>query len=376
MDPRRVSELSEAAASGAARRAAADARQRSIQEAMARAREHPYTPDVEMLDVPPLGSSRRSASDIIMSLMRSGSLPDSESLDRQSRFPSSSANPSAASRMHGAYSHEAGDFLDLSRWHSGPSGSERPDPEGSSRSGVNASSHRSGSQHHRNGDARTSQHVAQQLDSMPSGSRPDAANQEDLDLALAMALAAEDDEAASQVMPPPRQSTRFSSNRPRHPGTMASSFIPGFAHSHLAHASSDPMAAITQSLLGGGRFDLESSQALLASLMADFEATRGVHSSSHGMGSGHQDMSYEALTNLEDVKLTAPPELLATMPLDMCLKGGPWDDKACSICQSEYEPDEVIMILPCEHHFHKDCAMEWLGKHSKKCPICKESIGG
>ena len=37
---------------------------------------------------------------------------------------------------------------------------------------------------HRNGDARTSQHVAQQLDSMPSGSRPDAANQEDLDLAL------------------------------------------------------------------------------------------------------------------------------------------------------------------------------------------------
>ncbi len=356
MDPRRISELSEAAASGAARRAAADARQRSIQEVMARARgspcdnctmhawqhvlhtcdrllltltEHPYSQDVEMLDAPPLGSSRRSASDIIMSLMRSGSLPDSESLDRQmsansaatldsasnsepyvsshpnglristraaipqrqhsdkiassvadppprhlqhrtslnqpsspqvidldddsplpmrqrrqansaansrlqvntsdrqngsclvdltgdsppvarlpirrpinrvnlesigthllqstssdlgsrqhslqnslhnqpvqasrrrhpsstslydsgtphdlqSGFPSSSANPSAASRMHGTYSHEAGDFLDLSRWHAGPL-----DPEGSQRSGVNASSHRSGSQHHR-----------------------------------------------------------------------------------------------------------------------------------------------------------------------------------------------------------------------------------
>ena len=157
-----------------------------------------------------------------------------------------------------------------------------------------------------------------------------------------MALAAEDDEAAPQVMPPPRHSTRFSSNRARHPGTLAGSFIPGFAHSHLAHASSDPMAAITQSLLGGGRFDLESSQALLASLMADFEATRAAHSSSHGMGTGHQDMSYEALTNLEDVKLTAPPELLATMPLDMCLKGGQWDDKVqcqtctccCCICQA------------------------------------------
>jgi hypothetical protein len=144
-----------------------------------------------------------------------------------------------------------------------------------------------------------------------------------------MALAAEDDEAAPQVMPPPRHSTRFSSNRTRHHG----SFIPGFAHSHSTHASSDPMAAITRSLLGGSRFDLESGQALLASLMADFEATRAVHSSSHGMGSGHQDMSYEALTNLEDVKLTAPPELLATMPLDMCLKGGPWDDKVqCRTC--------------------------------------------
>ncbi len=148
-----------------------------------------------------------------------------------------------------------------------------------------------------------------------------------------MALAAEDDEAASQVMPPPRHSTRFSSNRSRHPATLAGSFVPGLVHSHLAHASSDPMAAITQSLLGGGSFDLESSQALLASLMADFEATRA-HSSSRGMGSGHQDMSYEALTNLEDVKLTAPPELLATMPLDMCLKGGPWDDKVqCQTCK-------------------------------------------
>ncbi|KAA6428738.1 MAG: zinc finger family protein [Trebouxia sp. A1-2] len=472
MDPRRVSELSEAAAWGAARRAAADVRQRSIQEAMTRAREHPYTPDMEMLDAPPLDSSRRSGN-IFMSLMRSGSLPDSESLDRQvsadsaatldsasnsepylsshpnglristraaipqrqhsgkmassvadppsrhlqhrsslnqpsspqvinldddsplplrqrgqaisaannrlqvnasdrqdggclvdlTGFPSSSADPSAASRMHAVYSHEAGDFLDLSRWHSGPFGSERRDPEGSNR----------------NGDVQTSQHPAQQLAST-SDSRLDAANQEDLDLALgklhAMALAAEDDEAAPQFMPPLRHSTRFSSNRARHPGTLAGSFIPGFAHPHLAHVSSDPMSAITHSLLGGGRFDLESSQALLASLMADFEVTRAVHSSSHAMGSGPEDMSYEALTSLEDVKLTAPPELLATMPLDMCLKGGAWDNKACSICQSEYEPDEVIMILPCEHHFHKDCAMEWLGKHSKKCPICKESVGG
>ena len=62
--------------------------------------------------------------------------------------------------------------------------------------------------------------------------------------------------------------------------------LPGFAHSHAEHASLDPWDDLP--------------------------------------------LSYEALTNLEDVKLTAPPELLATMPLDMCLKGGQWDDKVWS----------------------------------------------
>ena len=38
MDPRRIPELSDAAARGAARKAASDARQRSIQQAMMRTR--------------------------------------------------------------------------------------------------------------------------------------------------------------------------------------------------------------------------------------------------------------------------------------------------------------------------------------------------
>lgn len=90
------------------------------------------------------------------------------------------------------------------------------------------------------------------------------------------------------------------------------------------------MTAIAQSLFGGSRLDPAPSHVLLASLMAGLEASTGMHASGSSFGNGHQDMSYEALTNLEDVKLTAPPELLATMPLDMCLKGGQWDDKVWS----------------------------------------------
>ena len=142
----------------------------------------------------------------------------------------------------------------------------------------------------------------------------------------AMSLAAEDEDPGSPMMPSPGYGTHMHSTRR---GQYGSSATPRH-FPHAAYASSDPMAAIAHSLLGGSRFDEESSHALLASLRADLAAAGGMAvASSAAMGNGHQDMSYEALTNLEDVKLTAAPELLATMPLDMCLKGSAWDQKVC-----------------------------------------------
>ena len=157
MDPRRVSELNEAAACGAARRAAADARQRSMQEAITRARgspydncpvhawqrvlhtcnrllfilpEHPNTPDVEMLDAPPLDSSRRS---VFMSLMRSGSLPDAESSERQVSADSAATLDSASNSEPYLFSHP--NVLRIStraalpqRQHSGSLASSLADP--------------------------------------------------------------------------------------------------------------------------------------------------------------------------------------------------------------------------------------------------------
>ena len=142
----------------------------------------------------------------------------------------------------------------------------------------------------------------------------------------AMSLAAEDDEAGAYSMQP-HFPTSFPRSLPSQPRTRSgASFL-------LPHASSsDPMASIAHRLLGGpGSFNEETSHALLASLMADFDASRAMHAGSVASGSGHQDMSYEALTHLEDVKLTAPSELLATMPLDMCLKGGDWEDKVRAV---------------------------------------------
>merc|ERR1711959_691895 len=45
----------------------------------------------------------------------------------------------------------------------------------------------------------------------------------------------------------------------------------------------------------------------------------------------------------------------------------------CSICLEQYEKDERIRFLPCGHHFHANCADEWL-KEKQCCPLCKQGL--
>nr|CCA15223.1 conserved hypothetical protein [Albugo laibachii Nc14] len=42
----------------------------------------------------------------------------------------------------------------------------------------------------------------------------------------------------------------------------------------------------------------------------------------------------------------------------------------CAICLSDYECDESVLRLPCEHLFHKECGMRWLAEHNV-CPTCR-----
>ncbi|KAI7896267.1 uncharacterized protein EV154DRAFT_492833 [Mucor mucedo] len=49
------------------------------------------------------------------------------------------------------------------------------------------------------------------------------------------------------------------------------------------------------------------------------------------------------------------------------------EDAVCTICLSEYENDEFICKLWCEHHYHHSCVTEWLGLNSK-CPLCKRDF--
>jgi hypothetical protein len=46
----------------------------------------------------------------------------------------------------------------------------------------------------------------------------------------------------------------------------------------------------------------------------------------------------------------------------------------CPICIEEYKENEITLVLPCKHYFHKDCIKDWLCKFSKKCPVCRDDV--
>ncbi|TKY44753.1 E3 ubiquitin-protein ligase MBR2 [Spatholobus suberectus] len=48
-------------------------------------------------------------------------------------------------------------------------------------------------------------------------------------------------------------------------------------------------------------------------------------------------------------------------------------DKKCSVCQEEYESDDELGRLKCEHSYHFQCIKQWL-VHKNFCPVCKQEV--
>ncbi|XP_050902460.1 E3 ubiquitin-protein ligase MBR2 isoform X1 [Lathyrus oleraceus] len=48
-------------------------------------------------------------------------------------------------------------------------------------------------------------------------------------------------------------------------------------------------------------------------------------------------------------------------------------DKKCTICQEEYELDDELGMLNCEHCYHFQCIKQWLVLKNF-CPVCKQEV--
>uniref|UniRef100_W5NE42 E3 ubiquitin-protein ligase RNF181 n=1 Tax=Lepisosteus oculatus TaxID=7918 RepID=W5NE42_LEPOC len=45
----------------------------------------------------------------------------------------------------------------------------------------------------------------------------------------------------------------------------------------------------------------------------------------------------------------------------------------CPVCLLEFEEEETVRKMPCQHLFHSGCIMPWLGK-TNSCPVCRHEL--
>lgn len=71
----------------------------------------------------------------------------------------------------------------------------------------------------------------------------------------------------------------------------------------------------------------------------------------------------------------APPDAIAALPkknLDENVLG-PEGKGECSVCMDDVHIGDEVVVLPCNHWFHEQCASAWLSEHNT-CPICRKGI--
>tara|TARA_B100001094_G_scaffold315390_1_gene355336 strand:+ start:1867 stop:2358 length:492 start_codon:yes stop_codon:yes gene_type:complete len=48
-------------------------------------------------------------------------------------------------------------------------------------------------------------------------------------------------------------------------------------------------------------------------------------------------------------------------------------DRECTICLEEYQENDELYQLQCDHYYHKECINDWLLKH-QTCPLCRLNL--
>lgn len=82
------------------------------------------------------------------------------------------------------------------------------------------------------------------------------------------------------------------------------------------------------------------------------------------------DMSYEALSDLKDVRVgLVNSSLIDNTRIEVNSN----NKQFCVICQEDISISSIVRTLKCDHIFHINCIDRWFVDH-KNCPTCKQQI--
>lgn len=87
-----------------------------------------------------------------------------------------------------------------------------------------------------------------------------------------------------------------------------------------------------------------------------------------------QLMEQNATSSAPGPASAAAIESLPKIRLDEKLLG-PERKGECSVCMDDVTVGDEVVLLPCKHWFHQECASVWLKEHNT-CPICRKGIDG
>lgn len=64
----------------------------------------------------------------------------------------------------------------------------------------------------------------------------------------------------------------------------------------------------------------------------------------------------------------APEQVIESLPKRSLTDEEKNTETDCAVCKDQFEPQEIVIELPCEHIFHDDCIKPWL-KLNGTCPV-------
>eukprot|EP01062_Namystynia_karyoxenos_P003250 TRINITY_DN11148_c0_g2_i1.p1 TRINITY_DN11148_c0_g2~~TRINITY_DN11148_c0_g2_i1.p1 ORF type:complete len:827 (+),score=159.95 TRINITY_DN11148_c0_g2_i1:166-2481(+) len=148
-------------------------------------------------------------------------------------------------------------------------------------------------------------------------------------------------------------------------------------------AAADPLAAFLQARAAAGHA-IPATQ--LMRIMQEHLANSLQHIHAAGMGIASIDvdnMSYEELLQLEErigkVNVGLDKRGIEEVTVSYSWVAGLFERigaqgaQQCTVCLTEYEKDEQVRLLPCQHLYHAECIDQWL-KDCRNCPVCKHDV--